>query len=200
MGHRSLLGRGGRTLVLAGFVAMGCGSSSTGGTADGGIDSSTGATDGALDAGSLDSSEPDAGGACNTLANSAPVVMEKQVNTAAPTPAGGAGVDGTYFLTSATVYTGPQGATGPTGTAYQWTSKNTGSNYEVNYTIKATKTVTQVASGTSTISGAAVTFTQTCPALDAGASTTYGRDANGTTVTLYTQGAGDVVGYTFTKQ
>ena len=54
---------------------------------------------------------------CNDLVNTAPTVTANWVATAAPTPAGGTIVDGTYVLTAVTEYSGPGGSTGPTSTS-----------------------------------------------------------------------------------
>lgn len=56
--------------------------------------------------------------ACNALVNTTPPVPEVQTTNVAadlPAPAGGTIVDGTYYLTAENVYTGPGGASGPTG-------------------------------------------------------------------------------------
>ena len=56
-------------------------------------------------------------GECNTVANTATTIDETQVAGALPAAeaAGGSFAPGTYFRTSATVYTGLGGATGPNG-------------------------------------------------------------------------------------
>jgi hypothetical protein len=141
-----------------------------------------------------------AGGACNTLTNTAPVVAEAALAAEAPTPAGGMVADGTYFLTAATVFTGKGGGTGPTGTRYQWVTKSTGDTYEVSLRITGRGASDSVTSGTSVTSGAKVTFTQTCPVVAVNATSTYGFDADGTSVTLYATSPGSVTSYVFAKQ
>jgi hypothetical protein len=53
---------------------------------------------------------------CTTLVNAGQPVTASQVATAAPPFQGGTIAEGTYVLTSETVYTGPGGATGPGST------------------------------------------------------------------------------------
>jgi hypothetical protein len=53
-------------------------------------------------------------GPCNALQNVAPAVIPVWVEGAQPTPAGGTLVDGTYYLTAVSIYTGPGGVSGPT--------------------------------------------------------------------------------------
>ena len=189
--------RAGWTAAVA-LQALACsGSSSTGGGTP--TDAGSGVESGAPDAGSQDSEPEGEGGACNTLANGAAVVAEENVNMNAPTPMGGPVSDGTFYLTAATVYTGPTGQTGPTGTTYQWTTTQTGDAYEVSLAITGPRPSMSVTNGTSMTSGVDVTFTQTCPALTSGATSAYKFDSDGTSVTLYTTGRGDVAAYKFTK-
>src|SRR4029077_14547108 len=46
---------------------------------------------------------------------SAPAIQEIQVATAPPAALGGTVVDGTYYLSESIIYTGPGGASGPSG-------------------------------------------------------------------------------------
>jgi hypothetical protein len=67
---------------------------------------------------------PDAGsfdGGCNEVPQIGSVVNEMQVDSAPPAAMGGWYPAGTFALTSATVYTGPGGATGPDGNRYAMT-------------------------------------------------------------------------------
>jgi hypothetical protein len=155
--------------------------------------------EGGVDAGPEDARADAAGGACNTLMNTAPLVSEEEVAMAAPKPMGGTVSDGTYFLTTATLFTGPQGGTGPTGTQYQWVTKTSGDAYEVSLSITGRGASDSVTSGTSVASGSTVSFTQTCPVAK-NATSTYGFDADGTSVTLYGTQLGTVTGYVFAKQ
>jgi hypothetical protein len=52
---------------------------------------------------------------CNDLPQTAPRVSIRVVAAPRPTPLGGTPVSGTYFLTSATLYNGPDGGAGPNG-------------------------------------------------------------------------------------
>jgi hypothetical protein len=96
------------------------GTSDTGGSDAGGDGGGDAAFDGQGDGG--DGGEGDGGfcdsnlgTGCNTVTNSGNVIAQVQVASAAPTPAGGTVVEGTYHLTDWTTYTGTGGATGPTG-------------------------------------------------------------------------------------
>jgi hypothetical protein len=98
-----------------------------------------------------------AASACNTLANTAHAITTQQVASDPPAPTGGAIADGTYVLTSATIYTGPGGPVGPGGPA-QTTLRITGATVEVaNAGDPPTRSITLVTSGT------AFTSTDTCP-------------------------------------
>jgi hypothetical protein len=67
-----------------------------------------------VDAGSFD-------GGCNEVAQRGSLVNEIQVNASAPASMGGWYPAGLYTLTSATVYTGVGGPTGPDGNSYELT-------------------------------------------------------------------------------
>jgi hypothetical protein len=121
-------GNGGNDAGAAGGVDGGAGDAAGAGGAN---DAGSAIDGGAAGAGSADAGGMDAGdaggscsggaggtsglggaaGACNTLVNAAPPVVQTRVAEAAPAPAGGTIVDGTYFLTSAIYYTGPGGLT-----------------------------------------------------------------------------------------
>ena len=75
-----------------------------------------------------------ASGGCNTLVNQAPVVAKFQAAANPPAPGGGPIVDGTYYLSEANTYTGPNGAWGPLAS-----------------TIQDTLVITNAASGTATV-------------------------------------------------
>ncbi|MGO9838089.1 MAG: hypothetical protein ACLP1X_28230 [Polyangiaceae bacterium] len=94
---------------------------------------------------------------CNALANGASPVTGMQVAENPPTLAGGTPVNGTYFLTSLTIYTGPEGPAGAAGPA-QTTIQISGSTIQV---------VTNGTPGTRTemftASGTSFTATDTCP-------------------------------------
>lgn len=192
--------------ALAAGFGMACSSSSTGNTGgggkDAGPDSSTAADTGSgadsgspVDAATESASVDDAG--CVVIDNAAAVVMEQSVATAEPAATGGTIPDGTYFVTAATIYAGPGGATGPTGTTYQFTSHVSGMTYDAIESITGGKA--SVSSGTLVTSGTNVTVQQTCPATDAGPSTLNQFSSDGTTVTLYTSST-PFQSFTFTKQ
>lgn len=87
--------------------SSGSGGANTGGT-DAGSDSSAGGSDsgsGGTDAGAC-TQPPDAGTACNTLANGASFVTVTPVASGVPTGTGGTIADGHYFMTKLEGYTG----------------------------------------------------------------------------------------------
>src|SRR6266508_2809945 len=100
-------------LAVAAFVcACGGGGTAMGGGMDGGV-GSTCNTANPGDGGTC--TDPPGGASCNAVQNCGPVVQETQVASSAPSAAGGTPVDGTYFLTSRTLYAGTGGATGGLG-------------------------------------------------------------------------------------
>jgi hypothetical protein len=82
---------------------------------------------------SEDAGDADDGGptVCNTLVNAGQPVTATQVAEVAPAFQGGTVVDGTYTLTSQTIYTGPGGATGPSTTTLTTTISIQGSTFQV---------------------------------------------------------------------
>jgi hypothetical protein len=62
------------------------------------------------------------GPVCNDVVNDAPTIYEMYVAADEPTPLGGTIADGRYWLTATVVYSGPGGATGPTGNIEQHTT------------------------------------------------------------------------------
>jgi hypothetical protein len=100
------------------LVASACSSSSSGSTgpasdaASSTDTSSPGDAGGSTDAGE----EGDGATVCNALPNTATPVTVTQVAQDPPAPQGGTVADGTYKMTSETIYTGAGGATGPMGT------------------------------------------------------------------------------------
>jgi hypothetical protein len=87
---------------------------------------------GAGDAPSADASDSasssEAGG-CSGLVDTASTVTEEYSATDPPAATGGTFLDGTYFLTASTVYTGTSGPTGPTGEMRRATLQLTGDAY-----------------------------------------------------------------------
>jgi len=200
--HRQLLIMVASTLA-AGF-GMACSSSSTGNTGggtDAGHDSAVAADTGpGADSGSPVDAAPestvnDAG--CVVINNGASVVMEQSVATAEPAATGGTIPDGTYFVTAATVYAGPGGMTGPTGTTYQFTTHISANTYDAIESV--TGGAASVFSGTFAINGTSAQILQTCPATDSGVSPYDQITSDGTTVTVYTSSL-PFSSLTFTKQ
>jgi hypothetical protein len=116
-------------LVVLVFVAPACSSSSSSSTPSDGSPSSDAVSEassqpeGAASAGNdgAGGSAPDGSGddgptVCNTLVNSGQPVTAMRVASAPPAAQGGTPANGTYLLTSETIYTGAGGATGPSGT------------------------------------------------------------------------------------
>src|ERR1051326_7644984 len=82
----------------------------------------------AIDAPPIDAPMMDAFGSnCATLTLPQTAVMQMRVAQAPPVPAGGTLVAGTYTVTADVFYTGPGGATGPTGTTVKARGTNSGS-------------------------------------------------------------------------
>jgi hypothetical protein len=142
------------------------------------------------------SSDADASVVCNSLTNIAPVVDVTQMAADPPSPEGGMIANGTYAMTAVTIYTGPEGPTGASGTA-QTTIEVTGDTIQmVGSGQPLTRTVTLVTSG--------VTFTATdsCPDTQVSQG---GYTATPTTLTVFLPGGTDdagarTVAESFTKQ
>lgn len=124
----------GLAVALGGLgLAMGCSSSST--PSGGGTDASVDAVGDAVGDATTDPPQ-DAGtdtgsAACNALSNVGAVVQQMYVATEPVTGDGGAIPTGTYVLTAAVVYTGPDGGVGPTGTTFVDTlALSNGGQYE----------------------------------------------------------------------
>jgi hypothetical protein len=110
-----------------------------------------GGPDGALDA------APDAPApACNALKNVGELVTIQALASDPPAPEGGALADGTYVATSAVLYTGSGGASGPTTQTTQLTIQIDGSHVE-------TVIEGERSSATFATSGTRITSTTTCP-------------------------------------
>jgi hypothetical protein len=156
--------------VLALGLAIGCGDDDVGDDDDDDIvDIDAGGGD------SIDASDfvvPDAGPRpdaapppdapqCNGLANSASEIERTQVASNAPAAAGGTIPEGTFELTSDTVYTGPGGETGGTGVTRQVTmALSAGGTLEVvqlNSGVQARRSFTISTASTD------LTLSQTCP-------------------------------------
>jgi hypothetical protein len=177
------------------FVAA-CGSSSAPATATDASSAGDGAGEPSADDAAADSGESDAGPPCNTIANAAPVVSVTQVAADPPGPQGGTIVDGTYWGTSVTIYTGPNGPTGATGTS-QMTALVQGSTVQlVTSGQPARRTIAL------TTADAGFTSVDTCPASQ---TSQGGYTATPTTLTFFLPGGTDDAGArtvvdTLTKQ
>jgi hypothetical protein len=147
--------------VLAACSGTSNGSAGDGGNADGADasnanDGGTPPADSSSEAAAADAAS-DAAPVCNTLANVAQPVTITQVASDPPTPQGGVMADGTYPMTDATIYTGPQGPTGATSMA-QTTIRITGNTIQVvTNGSPETRTETLVENGTQ------FTATGSCP-------------------------------------
>ncbi len=122
-------GRAG-TAGASGASGVGGATGTTGASGASGVGGATGTGGIAGASGSAGSSA----GGCNSVVNSAPVVGEFQATANPPVPLGGTIVDGTYYLSESISYTGPNGASGPTG-----------------MTIQDTLVITNAASGIATV-------------------------------------------------
>ena len=138
---------------------------------------------------------PDAG-PCNTIADVGTDVAQVGVAEAAPAATGGTIVDGTYVVTSAVVYTGAGGLTGPSGSIVHATSVNTGGAYEY----VDTGTNASVTSGMYQTSGTnTILVLQYCPTQTVINFSTY--TASPTEFTLYdSTNPSAVAALTFTLQ
>jgi hypothetical protein len=136
---------------------------------------------------------------CNTVANTASVVAQQNVASAAPTPAGGATIaDGTYYVTAWTVYTGAGGASGPTGSTTQFTNVLKSGTYQFVEFISGSNPSSLVQNGTFSTSGSSITIQGTCPS-GLGTSPYTAFDNDGTNVTIYTA-TQPINALVFTKQ
>jgi hypothetical protein len=179
------------------FACSSSGSSSNGASSGGPTDG--GGDDASTDAGSDakgDASGADAG-PCGAGANKGAVVDVTQIAQPAPAATGGVVADGTYLLTSATMYTGTGGATGPLGLslqqtwgyaagAYHWVSKDSSTNTEA----RAGGTV-------ATVSAISLHLLQTCPTSDFAS---YEYSSDGTTWTLFSTDGQGTLATTLTRQ
>jgi len=102
----------------------------------------------------------DASAGCNDVVNTAPVFAGRMVALSIPMPSGGTIVDGTYYETDYTIYTGPGGATGPEGMNHQFTAVVAGPIVRVAY---LTNGIQKRYTFTMTTSGTQTTWTFTCP-------------------------------------
>jgi hypothetical protein len=133
-------------------------------------------------------------GACNTIAVGPTVVAIAQIAADPLTPVGGAIVDGTYHLTSAVLYTGAGGGSGPLGVSIQQSISLHAGAVD---TVSVSGGTTTRTSGLVTTNGTSqATFSQTCPTSKAGSTDEY--SVSGSSLILFaTNGAGQTVMYTY---
>ncbi|HEY8073756.1 MAG TPA: hypothetical protein VIF62_06600 [Labilithrix sp.] len=178
--------------ISAVVIAACSSSSSNGGSSSGGVDA--GGDDAATDAGGDDATPGDGSGGmdagpCGIGANLGAKIDVQQTATDPPAAMGGTIADGTYVLTSATLYTGAGGATGSLGLTLAQTWHFSGTAYaHVSFDQMSMLDVHQ--SGTyASVSAISLHLIQTCPDSDFGSEeytatptgvTFYSMDASGT--------------------
>ncbi|MCC6900691.1 MAG: hypothetical protein IT377_17050 [Polyangiaceae bacterium] len=162
-----------------------------GGTGGGGTGGGTGGTAGSGTGGTAGSGTGGAPTGCNGLANVGSAVQQLYVATDAVVGNGGIIKSGTYVLTAAAVYTGPDGGTGPTGLALTDTLAVDGGAYErvvsaLNDAGLDGSAIRQ--NGTFTLEdGGGIQVAMTCPV---GPQPFTSYDSDGTKVHLYVPAAG----------
>jgi len=167
----------------------GAGVGGIGGAASGGIGGAASGGNGGTPAACGDSTEPSSGLTCNTLVATGPCVVETTASGSPPAATGGQIVAGTYDLVSRTAYNTPDGGNG-TGNTRRGTIIISGSGNDFTVQIsEESGTSFRHQSGTATVNGTMLMFTQTCPIDDAGDdSGTIGYDADTTTFKIHDQG------------
>jgi hypothetical protein len=177
-------------LVLLGIamVANGCGGSSSGG--GGGAGGATGA--GGMGGGPACSSATGAGSGttCNVVEAGGACVTATFSTASAPAPAGGTFAGGTYNLVSQTFYgSAADEMNFLPGVPFRQTSvlSNVTSTSFTLDQVWTTGTVVARAHETAAVSGMTATFTQTCPAPDAGANLSGAAEftATSSSITLF---------------
>jgi hypothetical protein len=158
------------------------GGDSSSGDASGGDASGGDASGGDASAGDAGD---DGGQGCNTLVDSAQPVTIAQVAMDPPAPSGGTIADGTYELTGAIVYTGPNGPSGTSGMAQETIAVSGSTVQVVSNGTPARRTVTLATQSTS------FTATDTCP----DSSVTMGSySVTGSTLLIFLDGGMDDAG------
>jgi hypothetical protein len=123
-------------------------------------------------------------GQCNSVPNSGSLVAEQRVASAAPAPAGGTFVQGTWVRAASTVYTGAGGATGPTGNQGRQAIRIT----EVNGSLRFDSVYQEpggsldLLSGAASFSGTQLTVNFNCPQ---SGTKVFGYTATASTFALY---------------
>jgi hypothetical protein len=195
-----------QTALALCFMACSCQGSSSGGGTDAGGDAVTdavidavsdaatdAASDAAIDAASDATADapqdPDADAGsteCNDLSNVGAVVRQVYVAARPVTGDGGVIAAGTYVLTAAVVYTGPDGGVGETGTTFADTlALSSGGTYERVFSVvndAGLDGTPMHQNGMFTTDGGGVQVIQTCPT---GRQPFTSYDADGTTLRIY---------------
>lgn len=166
------------------------------GGGSGTIDAASG-TDGSV----LDAPAPDAIDGCHALEQTGELIDQIAAAEAPPTPLGGAFPDGRYHLTAETLYTGPGGATGPTGMQHRTTT----SCVDLTCDVRAFSVIQGDLTPTTVVfepDGSDITIRQTCPLPEVSVQITYSTvtDGEGTHVTLYEPFQNRIVGRVYTLQ
>jgi hypothetical protein len=134
------------------------------------------------------------GPVCNNLVADGPTVPYTVVAAAAPTPAGGTITDGTYELTSLTVYTGVNGSTTPIASTACMVMTVAGSTVQ---TVDVVNGQEHRYTSTLSVSGTMFTMNDTCPARD---TSSIQLTATATEIRLYGTQSGFTMELRFTKR
>jgi hypothetical protein len=181
-------------LLLGIAIAVnGCGRSSSrddagglGGGSAGTAGGGTAGTGGAPACSNVDG--PSSGETCNAIAAGGPCVTGTFSTAAPPTPAGGAFASGTYNLVSETFYgSAADGMNFLPGVPFRQKSvlsDVTATSFTLDQ-VWTTGTVVARLHETVAVSGMTATFTQTCPATDAGSNWSYEFTATSSSITLF---------------
>lgn len=185
-------------------MALGCSSSAETTTPSGGGNDASGDAVGDATADAPQDAGTDTGStACNAISNVGAVVQQTYVATDPVTGDGGGIPTGTYVLTAAEVYTGPDGGVGPTGTTFSDTlALSNGGKYErvasiVNDAGLDGSPLHQ--NGEFTVDGGSLRVILTCPV---GSQPFKSYDSDGTKLRIYAPAAGSGPGvmFEYTKQ
>lgn len=130
--------------------------------------------------------------ACNALVDDGPTVVVSLLTKPAPSGIGGELLDGTYELTSATLYDESGGATPMTKLSAVYVFEG-GVVQQVGHTDGVEERYTS----TYTTSGTTISTTDTCPKPDSG---TYGFSATPEDFRIYVAGTGSTLGEIFRKR
>jgi len=156
---------GGSEAGTGGAANTGGSEAGTGGAANtGGSEAGTGGADAAPDAAGDVAADASDAGSCNAVVNAAPVVTATTGVGAAPTPAGGTLVVGTYYLTALTRYV-TDGGTPPSesGSETMAFSFSSGTTYLANFASQQAGGTEDHTTRTFVAAGTTLTGGQSCP-------------------------------------